>query len=56
MGVAVTFQSKMAASSTSIGGIVKERHLELDPKLKQIARAVNQRPSHIRTHGSITAI
>ena len=41
-----------------VGGIVKVHvwDLELDPKLKQIARATTQQHSHIRTPVSITAV
>ena len=39
-----------------VGKIVKVRDLWSIWKLKQIARAANRRPSHMRTHVSITAI
>ena len=48
-------KSKMAVSSASSGNS-KVWDLELDPKLKQTARAATRRPSHIRTHVSIAAI
>ena len=41
-----------------VGEIVEvgDLELELDPKFKQIARAVTRRSNHIKTHVSINAI
>ena len=55
MGVVVVEKSKTAASSTSSGGISKIIGSFDLSKLKQIARDATRRPSHIKTHVSITA-
>ena len=54
MVVVVTLKFNMEASSASSGEIVKVRSVWPILKLKQIEQTATRRPSHIRTHESIT--
>ena len=56
MVVAVKLKSKMAASSASSAGNGKNTKELTYLKAQEIPRATTRRPSHIRTHVSISAI